>query len=366
MVTKTPKSVTKPDAWIVVNNQKDKSKPSDRGRKSIKNGKVYLDDKQEFQIELYNPLTECVLCDVKLNGQSISQSGLVLKPAQRFYLDCFIDDKKKFIFNTYEVEDTQESTDSTKNNGLLEVFFYKESVVTINDWKRKFDRVIVEKWYPVYYPQYYPIYPYHQPYYPSYPYHQPYYPSYPYHQPYYPSYPYDGNVFVGGCYSGNINTNIGTTTTSGLGINNVNTSNTQNLFTSNNSVMYGSSGLASNDESSLRNLNSIETGRVEKGSSSSQKFTEIDMDFESNFITSTIIQLLPSSRRPVETIDISKMSLKEAYKTVKNKLDEVKSDTYAGSDEVIELIKKLSDLHSAGILTDDEFKTKKAKLLSKI
>jgi hypothetical protein len=33
---------------------------------------------------------------------------------------------------------------------------------------------------------------------------------------------------------------------------------------------------------------------------------------------------------------------------------------------VIELIKKLSDLHSSGILTDEEFSSKKAELLSKI
>ena len=36
------------------------------------------------------------------------------------------------------------------------------------------------------------------------------------------------------------------------------------------------------------------------------------------------------------------------------------------SNDVIELIKKLADLHLAGILTDDEFSEKKAELLSKI
>ncbi|MFM7978380.1 MAG: hypothetical protein ACKPKO_03610, partial [Candidatus Fonsibacter sp.] len=78
-----------PNAWIV--------SPNDKGRKSIKNGKVFLNDGDEFEIELFNPLTECVLADIKLNGQSISKTGLVLKPGQRFYLDCFIDDKKKFV-----------------------------------------------------------------------------------------------------------------------------------------------------------------------------------------------------------------------------------------------------------------------------
>ncbi len=67
MVTNVTKDA-KPGAWIVVNNQKDKINPSDRGRKSIKNGNVYLKDGQEFEVELYNPLTDCVLCDLKLNG----------------------------------------------------------------------------------------------------------------------------------------------------------------------------------------------------------------------------------------------------------------------------------------------------------
>jgi hypothetical protein len=34
--------------------------------------------------------------------------------------------------------------------------------------------------------------------------------------------------------------------------------------------------------------------------------------------------------------------------------------------DTIELIKKLGELHSAGILTDAEFNTKKSELLSKI
>ena len=38
----------------------------------------------------------------------------------------------------------------------------------------------------------------------------------------------------------------------------------------------------------------------------------------------------------------------------------------SGSDEVIDLIKKLSELHTAGILTDEEFSSKKLELLSKI
>lgn len=101
---------TKPSAWVVT--------PNDKGRKSIKSGKVFLKDKEEFEIELFNPLTVSVLADIKLNGQSISKTGLVVKSGQRVYLDCFIDASKKFIFSTYEIDGDLESLNATQNNGI--------------------------------------------------------------------------------------------------------------------------------------------------------------------------------------------------------------------------------------------------------
>jgi hypothetical protein len=341
-----------PSAWIVTNNRKDKSQASDKGRKSVKNGKVYLDDGDEFEIELHNPLTECVLCDIKLNGQSISKNGLVLKPGQRFYLDCFIDDKKKFIFNTYEIEDTVESADATAKNGLLEVYFYKEDVVQINDWRRRFDQVIVREYYPVYYPYYHPYY-------------------HPYYQP---------AIFSYGC----------TTAGGAIGINNCTLTST-NLSGLNSLNSFGSAGTSADAKEKSKslfddyssNLNctgcfggdsyidspnqqmytaqasaNVETGRVEKGVASAQKFTEIDMQFQSMYIAHTVLQLLPNSRKPAETKDIVKKEVKDKL----NASDILRRE----SDEVIELIKKLNDLYKAGILTDDEFNTKKVELLSKI
>ena len=313
-------SNSKPGAWIV--------SPKDKGRKSIKKGKVFLKNNSEFEIELFNPLTECVLADIKLNGQSISKSGLVVKPGQRVYLDCFIDDKKKFVFSTYEIENTSESIEATAKNGLLEVFFYKEDVVTINNWRKRFDRVIVERWYP-YYPNWY---------------------SYP-------------NVYCGTTTNTYFDNNItfGGTTTNTV----VNTTgsfgNTTDTVTINGLDSFGSlttpinASYNVNSNTSLYS-NNIETGRVEKGSQSNQKFTEIDMDFENHYIASTIIQILPESRKPAEI-----KKVKGSLSKIKTK-DLVKSE----SDEIIELIKKLADLHSSGILTDEEFSDKKAELLSKL
>ena len=300
---------TKPSAWIVT--------PNDKGRKSIKSGKVFLEDKEEFEIELFNPLTVSVLADIKLNGQSISKTGLVVKPGQRIYLDCFIDDKKKFKFSTYEIENSGEVLDATQNNGLLEVFFYKEDVITLDNWQRKFDRIIVEKWYPVYYPSY-PVYPYYNR----------------------PSIWYGTNspTVGGSCVTTNLTIGvIGTTTTNTYSSNNlINCS-----YTSDVNVPYGGTTV-----NNLFSVNNVETGRVEKGEKSKQKFTEVDIDFEKHYISSTIIQILPESRKPAEVKDVKK----------------VKQE----SNDVVELIKKLADLHSAGILTDEEFSEKKSELLSKI
>jgi hypothetical protein len=322
---------TKPSAWIVT--------PSDKGRKSIKNGKTFLNDGEEFEIELFNPLTVSVLSDIKLNGQSISKTGLVLKPGQRFYLDCFVDDKKKFIFSTYEIDGSQESLDATQNNGLLEVFFYKEDIITLDNWKTKMDKVIIERYYPVYYPTY-------------------------------RSYPWN-NIYCGGSFGnagyGTTNCIIGNTTT-----------NTSNIAfggtTVTNTTMYTSNSAdLSTTPISANMMSDLETGRVERGSSSSQKFTEIEMDFEKNYISSTIIQILPESKKPVEVSEI--LNKKTGEINFKNDPTKKKKSGTSGewphqyetnTDGVIELIKKLADLHSAGILTDEEFSEKKSELLSKI
>lgn len=270
MAKKVKTTITKPGAWIV--NSKD------RGRKSIKNNKVYLYDKEEFQIELYNPLQKCVLADIKLNGNSISKTGLVLNPGQRFYLDCFIDDNKKFIFNTYKVENTDDVKEAIAKNGLLEVYFYEESVNLFTNWG--INRSI---------------------------------------------YPWPNNQYPWGAiyYS-----------------NNLHCADTNNVYCNNVTFDTQISSLGTST------CNNIETGRVEKGGKSNQKFESVDMDFNTYIISSTIIHLLPESRKPVETKDIQKYV-------------QIHSD-------ILDILEKMGNLHKQGMLTDSEFATKKAELLSKL
>lgn len=318
-------SNSKPGAWIV--------SPKDRGRKSIKSGKVFLNDSDEFEIELFNPLNVSVLADIKLNNQSISKSGLVIKPGQRVYLDCFIDDRKKFVFKTYEVENTTEISEAIRNNGLLEVYFYKEEVITINNWQNKFQKIIIER-YPYWY---YPVYP------------------------SYPTYP---TIWYGSTGGNVFTTNSGTVTTNSTLNLTDSITNTGTAYYSSTPSTYTSNGL---NDITINSSNSIETGRVEKGEISNQKFTDVDMNFESFYISSTIIQILPESRKPETASDVvKKMKTDRRITQIGGTTGNWPHHYQKNSESVIEMIKKLAELHKEGILTDDEFSSKKAELLAKI
>ena len=273
-----------PSAWIV--------NPKDRGRKPIKSkNKVYLKDGKNFEIELFNPLKESVLAEIKVNGKSVSSSGLVLRPGERFYLDCFIDDKKKFVFRTYEVGNTDESKEAISLNGMIEVFFYKEETLSLNNWNKIFQPIVERHYYPYYQQS-----------------------PYPYYEQYY--------TYTG---TGNINQVSNVTTTPNYSTITTSTptycTNTgwielnPGLFAASIATTDISSSLSCKNSGSFTSqlsgdincyMNNIETGRVEKGTASKQEFTEVDMKFNSYYISHVIYQILPESLKPVETKDISK------------------------------------------------------------
>jgi hypothetical protein len=318
MKTKETKGTNLPGAWIC--------NPNDNGRKPIKSGNIYLQNDEQFKIELYNPLRECVLADIRLNIQSISKTGLVIKPGQRVYLDCFVDDRKKFIFQTYEIEMSDETQEAIQNNGLMEVFFYKEEAVSLKNWSEKLREVVVREYYPIYVDRYPYWYPYHRP-----------------------------TVWYGNCTTIGTSNNLfggsfgGTTTNTVFN----STNGTLNLTGGvSNSASYTSGVDLSNmnisncfSSESIPVAGSLETGRIEKGEKSNQQFSEVDMDFEKNYIHHIVYQLLPESRKPVEV--------------------ETKKDLKVSHDATNLLI-KLKDLKDAEIITEEEFQEKKKELLARI
>ena len=92
---------------------------------------VYLENGQEFQIQLFNPNKFTIGAEIFINDEKLS-NRIVLKPGERIWLERYLDINKKFKFSTYEVEandaDVQEAI---KDNGTIEVKFYKE---TKGDW----------------------------------------------------------------------------------------------------------------------------------------------------------------------------------------------------------------------------------------
>ncbi len=107
-----------PTAHIAVN----------RNRMKQYDNKVYLKDGTHFEIELYNPKKSKVLAKIYIDEKLISSTGIVVKPGQRVFLERWIDEPKKFIFETYEVENSAESKEATRENGRVKIEFYDEFI----------------------------------------------------------------------------------------------------------------------------------------------------------------------------------------------------------------------------------------------
>jgi Zn finger protein HypA/HybF involved in hydrogenase expression/LEA14-like dessication related protein len=97
-------------------------------------GTVYLRNGDTFELELFNGKTTMVMVKIKVNGKYISTSGLVIRPGERVFLERFIDENRKFIFNTYEVANTAESKAAIEDNGDIEIEFYDEVIPLNNAW----------------------------------------------------------------------------------------------------------------------------------------------------------------------------------------------------------------------------------------
>jgi hypothetical protein len=90
---------------------------------------VYLNNGDTFELEIFNNQNETIGVEILLNSKKISNSLLILRPAERVFLDRYLDESKKFLFETYDVEDTQQIKDIIANNGKVEIKCYKEQPV---------------------------------------------------------------------------------------------------------------------------------------------------------------------------------------------------------------------------------------------
>lgn len=195
---------------------------------------VYLNDKDTFEIRLFNPCQTKVGVEIRINGQSTSDALLVLNPGQDVTLERYLDSNRKFMFETYHVDaKNPDAMKAIENNGLVEIFFYNEK--QNNTWHI-----------------------------------------------------YNAGTF--GCFADNTTNNYygGTFTTTGgvdTGSLNVGSSGTPK---------YRSAKAKSKNKLFK---SALETGRVGKGDKSNQRLEKVNVEFESFHFHNVEFKLLPASQR---------------------------------------------------------------------
>ena len=234
-----------------------------KGRQRIKQfgQNVYLKDGSEFEIELYNPSRQTVLSKIKINGEFINGGGIILKPGERVFLERYLDVPHKFKFETYTVDETNETMNAIANNGDVEILFYNEEeiITTLT----------------------------------------------------YPSITYGSTTYPNTTYASNTNTVS----------RNMSLDESLNIFHNTSLSNSGLNLYSVSDNGGKTYINkfdkkprlrpnqnkkskSVETGRVEKGSSSDQEFKTVSKNFNSWAVSTSVWKILPDSQRPVEKTDL--------------------------------------------------------------
>ena len=95
---------------------------------------VYLNNGDEFEIELYNPTQNKVLAKIEMNGNSIG-NGIILRPGERVFLERYLDIAKKFLFETYTVNGKDSEVQAAiANNGDVTIKFYDEDILPLRTY----------------------------------------------------------------------------------------------------------------------------------------------------------------------------------------------------------------------------------------
>lgn len=203
---------------------------------------VYMDNGSEFQIQIFNPYTYSIAASISINGIEMSNQ-LVIKPGQRIWLERYLNEARKFLFETYEVNgESKQVENAIKNNGVIEIKFYKEKQ--------------------------------------------------------------QNNIYI---------TSASSPSTTCTYFNNCldyPTYTVDNLSLSAPSTeLYSSSAInaVSYSAGAMTKSKSIETGRIEKGNYSDQKFQTVYNDFEYWSFTTESIHILPQSVKPVYANDLKKI-----------------------------------------------------------
>lgn len=209
---------------------------------------VYMNNDDEFQIQLFNHYNYVIGVCININGKLLSDAKIVLRPGERIWLDRHIDNDARLKFSTYEVENSEDVKEAIRDNGKVDVMFYKEveqsQGFSIKKERHWWDNPITAA------------------------------PTNPWN-------PWDNVIYFGGEISGKPITKMLM-------------SDTITCCKTELSVATAATGM-------------METGRIEKGSKSSQKFSDVDTSFQILPFSTETIQILPMSQKKIGASDLTKI-----------------------------------------------------------
>ena len=247
---------------------------------------VYMNNGDEFQIQLFNPEQDTIGAEVSINGNKIP-GILVIRPGERIWLERYLTEQSKFKFTTYEVDDPDEDSSVARaiaNNGIIEIKFYREKPKRNywNDhitWDARSSDVITK------------LVDY--------------------------SCDVENKITSKGLTDDNawLNAQINACDSAAnsatlLPLNKTccNAVTNSALPPTHNTRLSAKRISTKNAYSSATPIsNKIETGRIDKGSYSNQKLEHVNIEFENGHFKKEIIKILPSSRKPYTSSDIKKI-----------------------------------------------------------
>lgn len=262
---------------------------------------VYLNDGDEFQIQIFNPYDYVIGVGFTFNSDNIDNSKLlVLKPGERVWLDRYLDENRKLLFSTYEVSGkSKEVKKAIQKNGVVNIYFYREK--TVNGLKVFTTSGYVDT--NIFYNHY---------------------------NPNDSTYYYDTTNTVCGsstmrdninyCHVDDITTlKLNNELSLGQSVLTAATAAPTSVATYTSYTASASTSAIKNGTNSYVNHNkkSIETGRVNKGSYSYQHFNNYYGDFESWYFKKETIKILPQSQKQIYSKDLNKKYCHNCGKKIK-------------------------------------------------
>lgn len=247
---------------------------------------VYMNNGDEFQIQLFNQEQDTIGAEVSINGKVIP-GILVIRPGERIWLERYLTEQSKFKFTTYEVDDPDEDSSVARaiaNNGTIEIKFYREKPKRSNwndhiTWDVRSSDVITKLT------------------------------DY--------SWDVENKITSKGLTGDNVLLNAQITASSAAE-SNANylsldakccDSVTNSALPSTPTTHFSTKRINTENEYSSATpvSNKIETGRIDKGSYSNQKLEHVNIEFENWHFKKEVIKILPSSRKPYTSSDIKKI-----------------------------------------------------------